>query len=1250
MNFWNIFQVGGFSWVAFILLLVFSAFLVIGYIIIRKEIKVIKEKGLTHLDHVLSVLFGFIFSASATLGVSIGIQYSSAAIASISTTVQPVLTPAITIGIFMMLYGILMVFPLLEFLWLALDYKGNSVFSYQDLLGRHVTKKAESKVIRGIVAIGLYFSIFLLLPMILQLTVNVSFLVTTLTLAQAFPVFTLSKFGSDGYFWGVNLHYYNILEKDRLFYTLFDNKKEFGEKFESNPVAILAVPIMIYVYVNSYLSLQGMIELLVRAATNSPATNEIGFSFLVSTITNILLVLVGYYNKYWKKQVKYKFTEILLAGYLFASLAMNIFLNFYVKQPGVLLQDLKLAFNGTDAEINQLFHPAFMIPVAMIQKVVFVIFVTYYFLNRGSQYRQNVITSIMMVARNRLNPKPLINLLRHRNPILRKEAKIHLEEMYRRYGMKYIPPPGEKQDEGKPSILKKFIQAISPPKLKQAPFVPVIASLDSDHVEIREEMGILLNIMAGEDPSQVAELFNEHVVSSPSKKKIKLLKVLGLLNENGLERVDMGRVLDAVENGSLETRCAFYGSLQHLWKHVLKESALVDRILAMLRVDIKSPSMQVQASTLAFLDAVQLEGIKDELPTSLFLKKLNHPNQDIKQEAIQLCNNLQEGGGALLGEEQIMEFLQDSNPRMQNAALNALLAMNPENLPELDPSFLMNLCKSNDSTVSRNATRLVLQLAGKDAGSFPPATLLEILGKKDVMFLKGILEELEPAILAEPDLAIDLLGKVMEKGTMELKERGKELLVKLGNKHLDTVIEAIKTIKVDSRFAVRNFTNEILTELGRIAPDSVIPKLELMLFSGTKDGSKQEQSTDKKKRRTMDQDRPGDNNGESTGDESKLSWWERRKRDRKRKKEQEQEEELQEREITTGKEDGMEKSVMESTPSKEGVKANFRMNIATVLGNLGQKFPDKVNISRLLEHALGESNWRIRSHLATSIGKLIPATENFPMDTFLQLVKDKNDKVRNAALKGLLACAKDDPAVIPTEELVELAHDEDEFCRENFIKIMGEASIEDPDVALPLLIAGLNDEKWSVRNAAASAIGNASRKAPEKIPGSLLLEILLHDDDKWARWQAANSLTEIIKVRPETVTLENLSGNLRLVDDENLAIAVANLLRHVKPEPMNLFVTIITTLMDHQEEKVQEQVANTLYQVHGKTKSDTLVSELLKRVGKEFSIPIQRVAAMALGRMVKYDKGDLHKRVKKVLGARCKQSRDPVICREFSAL
>ena len=1110
------------------------------------------------------------------LGVLVAVQYISAAASTLATLipVQTVYFPRFTTILFLISSIILICFPLIELLYLATKKKQNSEFFYQNAINDGVLSKIGDNKLRFVVGIIFYFIIFISLPIILQFTTGFPIIISLLMIAQLFPTILLGKLGTSGYFWGINLHYYNIPEKRTLIDDVLHNYKKGLKKFEENPIPILAVPIMIFVYANSFISLGQMIAIIFES---SSAQDSLSFTFLLSTSINVLLALVGYYNKYWKKQVKYKLSEILFAGYLICSLSFNLFLNFLVKQPNLLLNDLSVVFGS---EINQNTYK-FFVPIAMIQKIIFVVFVTYYFLSKG-KFKRSVLESILLVSRNRLNPKPLLNLITNKDETIRSEAQNLLEEMYRMYSLKYVPPPEKKK---KSKVIELLSSLLGVKKRKQAPFEPIFRVLGSYKKERRKTAKKMIPYMIKDDPERFIELFNKHVRSNNSRKVANLLEAATLDDFKKVYEINLETLLNVLLIGD---KLVQKSGMEFLIKHHkdLNWQKNTREILGKLIFNtINSPSINVQETCFSLLSNLDMDDVSEFVSLDSIMNKTEHPNPRVQQNALMLVENLQT---STVGPEMVpklLKMLDDPDEETKRAAVKSLCLVAGDVEMDLAVEKLQDLMSSKNENLQKESIRLATILITKNPEKYPETLLKKITKLEDFDHLGTFVDENQYLVVKYPNIFLPLLKRFMEQSSIELKEIAKKSLVKIGTDKFEQILDILLNVKEDSRFAVRNFTREILVELGKQSPDKLIQILQDVLI-------KQEQTKD-----------------------------------------------------FGGLIPNLTKTLKDKLYDE-----NFRINAASVLGELSKLFPEEIRAEEIIDSIKYEKSWRVRREIARYFGQMTSNLTKFPFDQFKMLINDENGNVRRALIKSLRDLTEKSPSRVPFEILVNKINDEDTEVREEIIGVVGRLAENHPDKGMEVLIEGLRDEKWPVRNAAAEAIGNLAKSMPEAMPVEILKDIMLNDKDKWTKWQVTRTLQEIVKVRPEIITLKEIVGKVELVD-ENVSMAYVELLRNIKPEPIEKFFQAIKPLLDKENESIQELLTTTIYQVYNKTKSEYLLSEILKGIiDKDSSVETSHTCAIAARKIAKYDKGEVHKRVKKALGTKCKQTRDPVICKEFTDL
>jgi HEAT repeat protein len=1063
-------------------------------------------------------------------------------------------------------------------MFLSFGAKQTSPMYYQDFLFKRVISKTSSKVGRVVISSVLYALIFIGIPIGLN-AIGFPLFMGLVTMFQLFPIWLLSRLGAEGHFYGLNLNFYNIFERDRFMYAIFDDRKKAEAQFKNTTIPILAVPIMVYIYLN------GFISIVQTVANPFGAETTFNFTFLVSTFSNILTAIIGFFNKYWRREVKYKVQDTLFAGYLFATLSVNTLLTFLVKEPGVMVASLGVLFN-TELTLN---NYGMLIPAALIQRIVFAGMLTYYFV-KGGAFKRNVLDSIMVLAGNRLVPRFLLNLACHPEPRVRAEAARILDEIYRMHSMKYIPPPAPEKKAGKIRMLLNGLAVlVTPPKRKQAPFATILDAFGSEHVQVRAAAGKVIGYLFSDDPDQAISLLGQHLVDPDDVKVACLFEAMKHLDPAMVARVDAGLFLDRMARGCAALRASGFDLLGTFWPAIVADPAMLERTIRLVTESIAHPSTVMQSTCLKFigsLDDISLIG--QHVPLALLVGKINHPSTQVKEGAIKLLDAIMTGTLDPAQLNLVVKLLDDKNTGIQRAALSALHAISGRVHVVVSPEKMAALVGSSDKNVAIAAIKLLARLAGQQHGKFDLRPVLAMLESGDAAVVGAILKDLGETIEQHPTEFLPVFGRILERPDIVLKEIAKKQLVSFGMTHFDEVLDLILNIKEDARFAVRNFTREILLDVGNLVPDKLIPVLQAILVP-------------EKARKNFG---------------SMIPF--------------------------------LDANVANKV--EHASTETFRVNAASVLGDLAETFPGKVNLKALLDAAKAEESWRVRRDLAASLGKMVAQANDVPVTTYLALFSDANPNVRSAVAKGLLAIAKTRAASIPVDQVVARISDPDDAVREALVAVAGQIGICCSQDVMPLLLRGLQDEKWPVKNAAADAMGKIAESAPDRIPVDALKQVMLADKDKWARWQAARALSQVLKSKPGALALKDVAGKVDIID-ENMARAYLELLQAVQPEPMDAFIAAIKPLMASSSASIQEHVVITIYSVHGKTSSEQLLSTMLKMVvDKEIDKESLHAAAIALGKIALYAPPELKKRVKKVLSSQCLATRDPVICKEFTAL
>ncbi len=188
---------------------------------------------------------------------------------------------------------------------------------------------------------------------------------------------------------------------------------------------------------------------------------------------------------------------------------------------------------------------------------------------------------------------------------------------------------------------------------------------------------------------------------------------------------------------------------------------------------------------------------------------------------------------------------------------------------------------------------------------------------------------------------------------------------------------------------------------------------------------------------------------------------------------------------------------------------SLRALAAWALGSQGKNAAGAVEP---LKDALEDESSNVREKATWALGCIGSMIERFDRSIFFALLSDENKNVRQAAAWGLGTIpTKGDYS--PLQPLLErLAEEKDSRVREKVIWAVGELTPNSALVqpALPFLTEALSDQDWTIRRAAATALGKISSGARDALP----VLNKLHDDfdeKEIVRYTARWAIEEISK-------------------------------------------------------------------------------------------------------------------------------------------
>ncbi|MHA1822051.1 MAG: HEAT repeat domain-containing protein [Promethearchaeota archaeon] len=268
------------------------------------------------------------------------------------------------------------------------------------------------------------------------------------------------------------------------------------------------------------------------------------------------------------------------------------------------------------------------------------------------------------------------------------------------------------------------------------------------------------------------------------------------------------------------------------------------------------------------------------------------------------------------------------------------------------------------------------------------------------------------------------------------------------------------------------------------------------------------------------------------------------------------------------------------------------------------------------------------------------------ISSILELLNERDNSVRLAAFKLLLPLSEIIPEKIPFDLVIKLASDKDSFIKENALKILAKIGAQNEKEVGSILVKMLNEPDWNVKIIALDMINSMKlyKKDPKIIKD---IEGLAKDPQKWTRIKIAETLFNVYKENPKLININIIKG---LISDEDSDVRVASAKLPGLIKNTDLALELIIKLMEDKEEKVREQASASLVELSYNTSLDELLPKTLKYFSDEIDIKLQRSVAIALKRILKYEKQEYKQRLISLLKIRVEISSDPVLMKILQEL
>ncbi|MHA1732324.1 MAG: HEAT repeat domain-containing protein, partial [Promethearchaeota archaeon] len=441
---------------------IFLGIAVAGYFLCAAQLKIIRKEVWNWGDRLKCGFFGFFFAAGISVIVGMGVIFASGD-PELNTTGEPQVTLSVYMPLVMfIILGYLLVYPLVDFLFLANSEKAEGLTPFQLFLERKAIDRVK-KPASYLVAVGLYVGLVLLPPFFLQLFLGKNAFIIWLSWGILIPIALIAYYGAMGFISG----YYNVWNHlPNMGRSLFEPPDRMMQDFKDGAVFRILFGIMTFVYVWTWVSLFQTIGIMLGGG---PLVNTAGAAASVFMV--LLFGIVGYFSRFWGRKVKFRTRDVLFAAYIIAAVGVNVMINFIILNQNPLYATFAgssvtrpLVSGATEpwgsVNPNPTLDYTWLVPAAIIEETVLVIVITYHFVHKNDPFLTNTSLSLITTSRQIFDPIPLFNFVRSRDERIQAAAHSAIVEVYSRL------PNRKDQDFTKPKFINPLMDGVCDPNPK----------------------------------------------------------------------------------------------------------------------------------------------------------------------------------------------------------------------------------------------------------------------------------------------------------------------------------------------------------------------------------------------------------------------------------------------------------------------------------------------------------------------------------------------------------------------------------------------------------------------------------------------------------------------------------------------------------------------------------------------------------------------------------------------------------------
>ena len=1052
-----------------ILFIIFIVFFIIGFVIIYRQVALVKKGEFSNKDRLQCVIYGLIFSASVMVVI---------AMAFIFTVKTPEfwqgisLTPPDALKLSLLLpftfcLGYISLYPLVDFLYIALSPETDEGLTpFHRFISHNIINISKNKVISISMAFLLYF-LFSIPPLLISFT-GIPFLIIWISWLLVYPLLILTFYGSKGYIAGISNEYYHIPDIKRSLFLNFENSKRGMKQFVSNPKPYIFLGLMIFVFVWAWISLFQTVIFFF--------TGSFGISTMTSyfVFVTLLFGIIGYFTRFWGRKIKYRGIDIYFAAYLMAAIGINVLINFLIVNADKLTETFNFwTFTVTIIPNFKMFAWA-----AVIEEICMIVFTSYYFLSKNNEFTKNLKFSKITEYGQTFDAIPLFNFVKSSDPELRRHAKDTLLMMYERIPLK--------QD-----------LALNNWKFKNS----LLDGLSDSNPYVRQTSYLIFTKLGKAVPDIVLPWIIDSIESPNYDMSIPIAKSLMDADDNLIKEVPTSVISNLIFD--TEWRMKLIG-IKIIKRLAFVERERIQQFELLSLINDSNSSVQVEILNL-FSD------LSLDIPTEMILKKIHHKNKDIRAAAIKNLKNIVFNQIDLNLINIMIPLMSDTNSSVRASIFEVISKIGNFKKNSIPISPIFDGLIDNDNNVRKTSVLALTKYYTEEPESIDIDKIINKIDTQNLESIDSILSLLSRLWESNPEKILTTFLIFIKFENSVLKERISNNIVYNYKKSPDLILDKLLRVKDESKYISKGIISKTITKISEKYPTDVIPKLieylssddkevKLNIISSLEDLIKDYidlldlnliitllQDSDKEVKKRASQ---------LILEISKIK-------------------PLALKPILTG--------IFNFISNQE---QSVRIVLTKTLLEISKKLPDQISVPLIIE-LLSDSDSFIRETSAKVLGYVEKTHSLAAVDALINIgLIDEEWIVRDAAVDSLgklLQYVENKEIVI--KKLVNLMDDNKSWVRRSSMNLLSSIhGISDISIPFKKVSDNLTSNDSKVREGAVNLLKIYNIEDIDKIFSSILL--LLADESKEVRVNTIDVMVEIIQKRGITKILSNLLKNL----------------------------------------------------------------------------------------------------------------------------